>query len=330
MHKYNHLNIEERERIWCLKEKGSSLRNIAKAVKRDVSSVSRELSRHTRYWKPYLPCVAQKEANRKAIRQRQRAALKNPTVFLFVREHLREDLWSPETIAGRLPLIHPGQSISCESIYRYIYLNPRTKRENLWRYLVLHRKKRMKKYGRKVKQFTKLTEAIPISNRPAHINDRTELGHWETDNMEGVRSDKTAVSVSVERVTRKVKIAKLPGHNSAVKTEAVINGLSTEIKDFVRSITYDRGPENAGYRVISDKLGVTAYACNPYHSWEKGTVENTIQRLRRFVPKGISIENINQVYLTLLENKFNNTPRKVLGFLTPNEYYERIHLASNI
>jgi len=90
----------------------------------------------------------------------------------------------------------------------------------------------------------------------------------------------------------------------------------------------DRGPENAGYREIQKKLGITIYACNPYHSWEKGTVENTIRRLRRFVPKGRSVDSITQKQLNILEDVFNNTPRKVLGFLTPNEYYERIQSAS--
>src|SRR3990170_7305180 len=235
--KYKHLSLEERERIYGLKEKGVSLRDIAKKVGRNVSTVSRELF-SVKYGKPYLPCVAQKQAERIAYRQRQRAALKNPTIFLFVREHLREPyFWSPELIAGRLPLIHPGESICTESIYRYIYLNPKTKREKLWRYLELHRKKRMKKDGRKVKSFSKLTEAIPIQMRPETINKRIELGHWETDNMEGVKSDKTSVSVTTERVTRKVKLGKLNGHTARVKTDVVVNQLRNEDDGFVKSIT---------------------------------------------------------------------------------------------
>jgi len=315
--KYKHLSLEERERIYGLKEKGVSLRDIAKKVGRNVSTVSRELF-SVKYGKPYLPCVAQKQAERIAFRQRQRAALKNPTIFLFVRKHLREDLWSPEMIAGRLPLEHPGQSICTESIYRYIYLNPKTKREKFWKYLELHRRKRMKKDGRKVKAFTKLAEAIPIDQRSEVINQRLELGHWETDNMEGKMSDKTVVSVTVERVTRKVRMGKLVSHKSRSKTDVVIGGLSEEDKGFVRSITFDRGPENSGYKEIGERLSVDTYACNPYHSWEKGTVENTIKRVRRFVPKGISVDNITQRYLTALEDKFNNTPRKILGLTLPH------------
>ena len=328
MLKYKHLNLEEREKIYALKEKGLSLRSIAKRLNRNVSTISGEL-RRPKFGKEYIPCVVQKEVERIASRQRQRARLKNPTVFLFVREHLRQDGWSPETIAGRLPHVHPGESVCHETIYRYIYLNPKTKKEKLWKYLTLHRKKRMKKEGRKVRGYTRLSEAIPISERPDSINKRKESGHWETDNPEGKKSDKTSVSVTVERVSRKTKLGKLTGHTARVKTKSVVGSLSKEDKDFVKSVTMDRGPENSGYQDIEDAPDVDIYACNPYHSWEKGSVENTILRLRRYIPKGTSVDGITQEYLDLPEDKFNNTPRKCLGFLTPNEYCERIHLASN-
>lgn len=328
--KYRHLSLEEREKLFAYKLSGKSLRWIAKRLNRSHSTLVRELKRHTKYGKAYLPYRAQKEAQRIAFRQRQRARLKNPTIFLFVREHLRKDRWSPATIAGRLPKEHPGEHVCHETIYRYIYLNPKTKKEKLWQYLVLHRKKRMKKEGRKVKEYSRLSEAISIQDRPSNVNERHELGHWETDNMEGVRSDKTSVSVTTERVTRKVRLGKLCGHTANVKTESVVKSLRQEDNGFVKSITFDRGPENSGYKEIGKTLKVDTYACTPYHSWEKGSVENIIQRVRRYIPKGISVDGITQEHLTALENKFNNTPRKCLGFLTPNEYYERIQSASYV
>lgn len=321
----------EREKIFGYLQKGLSLRTISGLVKRNVGTISRELDRHTKYGKKYFPCVAQKEAVRVGVRQRRRSALKNPLIFLYVRKHLRQDLWSPETIAGRLSLDHPDQSICHETIYRYIYLNPRTRSDKFWQYLELHRKKRMKKHGRKVKEFSKLSEAIPIQNRPEVINKRLELGHWETDNMEGKRSDKTAISVTVERVLRKTKLAKLNSHTAQVKTDAVVKNLKEEKKinnNMVRSITFDRGAENSRYKTIANKLNIDTYACNPYHSWEKGTVENMNKRIRRFIPKGISVDLITQSYLTLLEEKLNTTPRKILNYLTPNEYQEKLLMLS--
>jgi IS30 family transposase len=326
-------SLPERERIFGFLQKGLSLRAVSKLVHRNVGTISRELGRHSKYGKAYLPCHAQKEAVRIGLRQRRRSALKNPVVFLYVRTKLRNELWSPETIAGRLKIDHPGQSICHETIYRYIYSNPRTKRDRLWQYLDLHRKRRMFKNGRKVKEYTKLTEAIPIQNRPETINNRSEVGHWETDNMEGVRSDKTAISVTIERLLRLTKLTKLEGHTAKVKTDAIITRLQEERKinpEFVKSITFDRGPENSGYKEIGEKLKVDTYACNPYHSWEKGGVENMNKRIRRFIPKGSSIEHITQQYLTLLETKLNNTPRKVLGYLTPNEFQYKMLSSSQL
>lgn len=256
MIKYKHLSLEERERIFGFKQKGLSLQDIAKQLHRNVGTISRELGRHSKYGKKYLPCHAQREAVRIGMRQRRRSALKNPTVFLYVRTKLRNELWSPEIIAGRLKIDHPEESICFETIYRYIYLNPRTRRDRLWQYLELHRRKRMIKNGRKVKEYTKLTEAIPIQLRPEYINNRSEIGHWETDNVEGKRSDKTAISVTIERLLRSVKLTKLEGHTAQIKTDAVVSRLSEEKKnnpDLVKSITFDRGPENSGYKEIGEK-----------------------------------------------------------------------------
>ena len=304
-----------------------SLRDVSKRLHRNVGTISRELDRHTKYGRRYVPCHAHSESVRVGVRQRRKSALKNPLIFLYVRTHLRTGLWSPETIAGRLKLDFPDQSICHETIYRYIYLNSRTKRDKLWQYLELHRKRRMKKNGRKVKEFSKLSEAIPILNRPEIINKRLEVGHWETDNVEGKRSDKTVISVTVERLMRKTKLSKLSAHTAQVKTDAVIKNLNQEKKintNLVKSITFDRGSENSGYKTIGKKLNIQTYACNPYHSWEKGTVENMNKRIRKFIPKGITIDEITQEYLNLLENKLNNTPRKCLNYLTPLEFQEKL------
>jgi IS30 family transposase len=319
--------LEEREIIFGFLQKGLSLRDISKKLHRNVGTISRELDRHTKYGRKYVPCHAHSESVRVGVKQRRKSALKNPTVFLFVRTSLRKELWSPELIAGRLPIKHPGQTICHETIYRYIYLNPRTKRDKLWKYLELHRRKRMKKNGRKVKEYSKLSEAIPIGQRPEIINNRSEVGHWETDNVEGKRTDKTAISVTIERLLRLTKLSKLSAHTAQVKTDAVVNKLDQEKQinpSLVKSITFDRGPENSGYKVIGSKLNIQTYGCNPYHSWEKGGVENMNKRIRRFIPKGISVDNITQQYLDLLENKLNNTPRKCLNYLTPLEFQEKL------
>src|SRR3989338_6685209 len=108
MKSYRHLSLEEREKIFAWKEKGLSLRVIAVKLKRNVGTISREFKRNAKYGKPYLPCLADRKAKKRGFKQRYRAPLKDPLIFLYVRVKLRDHKWSPETIAGRLSLDHPG------------------------------------------------------------------------------------------------------------------------------------------------------------------------------------------------------------------------------
>lgn len=314
--------------MYGLKQAGFSLRQIALRLGRNAGTLSRELARHSRHQKPYLPCLAHRRALRWAARQRYQAPLKCPTIYLYVREHLREPFrWSPETIAGRLPLDHPGCSIDDDTIYRYVY-GERQRRERLWKYLSLHRRRRLKKDGRKVRGQGRIKGIQPLELRPEEANRRLAPGHWESDNMEGVRSDRTAVSVTVDRLTRVTRLAKLKDHTSRSKTLALRVQFENEFPFFKRTLTLDRGAENKRHQDITRRTGIPVYFCYPYHSWEKGTVENTIGRLRRFIPKGESVDHITGDQLIPIQEHLNNTPRKVLGFLTPNEMLERMRPGS--
>jgi len=317
MKKYEHLNLGEREQLSALRQKGLSFGDIGEIMGRDHSSLSREYKKNSRYYKTYQPCKAQIKAEKVALKQRTKAPLKCHEIYLYVRKHLRKK-WTPEEIAGRLPLDMPGFKIDDDTIYRYIYDNKKTRGEHLFQYLTLHRRKRMKKNGRKVTN-QKFGNVLQIGQRPKSVNNRKKTGHWETDNMDGKKSDSICVSTTMERKTRYTILSKLSGHGSAVKTEAVIGRLKQLPIELIKSITTDRGPENHGYQEITDTLKTKVYFCNPYHSWEKGAVENTNGRVRRFLPKGKTLENLTNSYLKRVENQMNNTPRKCLKFRTPNE-----------
>lgn len=321
---YRHLRLEERELLFCLREQGLTFREIGKELGRDQTTLSREYGRNAKYGRPYIPCRADGLTKKRGERQRRRAPLKNPLVYLYVREKLRKpgERWSPETIKGRLPIDHPGYSIGLETIYRYIYSRKKSGLDQLWQFLTLHRKKRMRKNGRKVRS-TKIEAMLPIETRSQTANLRQETGHWETDNMEGKKSDRTAVSVTVERVTRYTSLVKLVDHKADTKSEAVVRGLDHHT---VRSITADRGPENRKHQLITRELNVPVYFCNPYHSWEKGTVENTVGRVRRYIPKGRTLDTVSEKLIKQIEFHLNNTPRKCLGFLTPCEKLEQLQI----
>ena len=328
MKKYKQLTLAERERLYALKAQGLSLRTIAKELKRSHTSLSRELRRNVKYGNEYftneyLPCKADALATKRKVRQRKKASLKNPLIYRYVRKHLIEDSWSPDAIAGRLSCDHPGEHITKETIYRYIYTRHYKaqghgieKQKPLSSYLPLARKKRMKLLGRKVFKHGKIPFAVSIEKRPKTILQRKRMGHWETDNVIGKQSDKTALSVTVERKLLFTLLTKLGDRTAETKKNAVI----TRLREYPRkTLTTDNGKENTYHQEIAEALNLHMYFCHAYASWEKPSVENMNGRVRRFIPKGVSIDAISEETIQALEYKLNHTPRKRLSYMTPCE-----------
>jgi transposase, IS30 family len=329
---YSHLNLEEREKLFAYQSSGKSLRWIAKRLCRSQSSLTRELQRNRKYGNeyfgnPYIPCKAQRLADKRAADQRWKAPLKNPEVFLYVRECLRKR-WSPEIIAGRIRRDIPGLSICPETIYQYIFNKRLTRGMHLEQYLTLRRKKRMKKLGRSVRRLGRIPEAVSIEKRPKSIVTRKQIGHWETDNVIGTAKDKTALSVTVERKTRYTIITKLRDRTATVKADAVISQLQLFPSTARRSLTADNGLENVQHKRMTQETGMPVYFCHAYHSWEKPTVENTNGRIRRYIPKGMSIDQISVEEIKRVETSINTRPMKCLRFLTPYEMMCKLRIIS--
>jgi len=316
--------------LFAFKEQGLSLREIGRRLNRDHTSLSDELKNNAPYGAEYIPCRAQRLSDKRGWRQRCKAPLKNPLVFLYVREHLRLG-WSPDEISGRLKLDHPGESISYEAIYRYIY-SKKMRRYKYWEYLTLGRKKRMKKLGRSVRRDNsgKIPGSISIDLRPEVVSLRSRVGDWETDNIIGKLTDKTALSVTVERVTKLTLITKLLDRLAVTKRDALVRRLEIFPKQIRLTLTTDNGSENSCHLQISEDLELLMFFCHAYHSWEKGTVENMNGRIRRYIPKGISIDTFSEEYIQEVEKRLNSTPRKCLGYLTPYEKMSQVlSLSSN-
>lgn len=292
------------------------LRTIAKVLNRSHTTLSREVRRNTKPAHLYIPSTAQYYADIRLRKQRSQARLKSPLIYDYAQEKLKLK-WSPETIAGRLPLEYPDLSIHHESIYRYIYFIGANL--HLWKYLTHQRPHRMKKGGRRVKPCGKIPDAISIEQRPEEVKQREIAGHWETDNVIGKASDKTAISTTVERVTRFTLLARLKNRTAKEKQDALTSRLLFFPDRVRRTLTTDNGSENANHHQISNMLKMAMYFCHAYASWEKGTVENMNGRIRRYIPKGKSIDLLSDAEIAAVEYQLNNTPRKCLGFLTPDE-----------
>lgn len=327
MEEYKHLSLEEREKLYALKSQGVSLREIGRILGRSDTTIGRELKRNkTGLGKrsneylifQYIPCRANLKAVKRGVKQRTKAPLKETLIWLYVKEHLRDPYnWTPEEISGRLPLEYPGKTICTESIYQYIY-SKQGKKYKLFKYLVNKCKKRMKKGGRSVQRASKIPNAVSIDLRPGIVNLRQRVGDWETDNVIGKQTDKSALSVTVERLTR-LTILSLTGKSAESKNERLIQRL-VKFPDTVRlTLTADNGAENTNHQEITNNLGLGVFFCHAYHSWEKGTVENTNGRIRRAIPKGLSLDDLTESQIRELEYRLNSTPRKCLNYLTPYE-----------
>lgn len=328
---YGHLNLIERIEIYSLFKEGKKLREISRIIGRNVGTISRELKRNrSRCDMKYSPVKAHENSTKRALRQRTKAPLKNHETFLYVREKLRSENWSPQIISGRIKKDKPYLSICPETIYQYVH--GKGKRHKLWRYLEQRHKKRRIKSGRKThktKSQSRIPGAVSIDMRLKRANNRSQIGHLETDLMEGKRSQKTALSILVDRKSRHTSLGKVKNKSSFEKQKVLtsqikrLQSLEKSNSPIARSVTTDNGSENTRHQEITKDTGVKFYFCHPYHSWEKGTVENTIKRVRRYIPKGSGLKRITNIQIQWVENRINNTPMKVLKYLTPNEVMEK-------
>jgi IS30 family transposase len=307
------MSLLERERLFGLLKQGKSLRGIGKELGRSHSTLAREIKRNSKFGRAYIPCKAQARYDRVTVRQRKKGPLKNPGIYLYVRENLRKGL-SPQAISGRLALDVPGESITPETIYQYIYQTAKRRKQFVPHLAHAHTKRR-KQTGRSVQKTPRIPFAVSIDQRPEKINSRNTLGHWETDLMEGSRLTGQAISVIVERQSRYMLIKKVEDKTAEQKNQALVSSIRSLPDRLVKSVTIDNGSENTGCQT----WGLPVYRCNPYHSFEKGTVENTIGRIRRYIPKGTDLTPYSDEDIQKLEDMMNNTPRKCLNYLTPKE-----------
>ena len=317
---YTQLSSEERDKIAVLRARGLSIRDIAQVIGRNKGTLSRELSRNrTPTYNVYLPHKADARAKARKQQAGKRARLKNPVIEQYIITKLKIG-WSPEQIAGRLSKDHPDYSISHEAIYQYIYDKETHKKIDLTVYLArVHRKRKF--FGQSHKHTkSRIPNRVSIDQRPKYIDKRIQLGHWEADTAVS-RQSKKALAISLERSSRMLHISKLSAKTSHNLARVLTNRLNRYPQRLRRTITYDNGSENVGHQKINEMLGTKSYFCNPYHSWEKGSVENSISLIRRFLPKKTDFAIISHYRIKKVENLLNNRPRKCLDYQTPSEVF---------
>lgn len=328
MHKQ--LSIEEREFIQSALWEKKSARAIAKELHRNVSTVSREISKNLDSLgrKMYVPRIANSKAlsNRKSRGRSDR--LKNDTIRHYVISHLKLR-WSPEQIAGTLPIDLPGQNISHEAIYQYIYnqihrngwglLRPGC--QDLRSYLRRRKKRRTHKGTRRCQRVLR-RPGILIDFRPSIVNHRARIGDWESDSVES-RDHKPGINTLVERKTGLVFITRLKDKTSQATILAIESRVKSLPKELKQTATFDNGPENQKWQEFEAQTGFKSFFAHPYCSGERGTNENTNGLIRDYFPKRTDFDTITNEQLQQVENLLNNRPRKRHNWLTPLEVFAK-------
>jgi IS30 family transposase len=309
------LDDEERDQIAHMKMNGKSQRAMARKLGRSPSTISRELARNrypTDGSYKVLHAGSMARGRRRRARQGSRFGLLQ---WMEVEALLRQD-FSPEQVSGWLR--RQGEfTISHETIYRHIWTDKLTG-GTLYQHLRGARKQRRKGYGQYDSR-GRLAGKAMIEERPIEAENRTEIGHWEVDTVHG--KGKGSIATIVDRKTGYVLIGKLENRTAQVTNERLRHLISKHPHRF-ETITSDNGCEFHAYRELEARCNVTFYFAHPYHSWERGTNENTNGLIRQYLPKGSCMDDLTQARCNAIARKLNDRPRKRHGFRTPAELFD--------
>ena len=307
--------ITSDERYMQLRRYDFNQAEVAEIVGRHRSSISRELRRNRSTCDgAYRPSKAAERTRGRRARSRRNSRFTVDDWRLV--EGLLQQQWSPEQIAGRLRR-HGVLSISHEPNFTHVWRD-KARGGQLHRHLRGARKQRRKRHN-SYDSRGRLAGKRHISERPATVEARTAIGHWEVDTVVGVGT-KDCVATVVERTTGFTMLGKLANRSS--------RGMSRRLRKLIRreptrvqTLTADNGTEFHDYAAVEAATGVTFYFATPYHSWERGTNENLNGLLRQYLPKRSSLAGLTQRDCDALAHCLNTRPRKRLGYRTPEECF---------
>ena len=310
---YTHVTHEERCQIYALKSTGMSIRKIAYQLKKDASTISREIIRNSgkrgyRY----------KQAHEKAVSRRKKASSSARKMTASAINIINQCLlleWSPEQISGRMKA--EGRSISHESIYQHIWQD---KKNGGFLY------KHLRRYGRRRNKRSSgmsgrghIPNRIDISTRPRIVDSKSRIGDWEGDTIIGAKHQGAILSY-VDRHSKFTILRKLERKTALLVKNATLQSM-VKIKDFVHTITYDNGKEFCAHQEIAEQLNAKCFFATPYRSCERGLNEHTNGLVRQYLPKNTDFSKISDAMIAFVENRLNHRPRRSLNYKTPFEVF---------
>jgi IS30 family transposase len=317
------LSLFEREEIRAGLERGDSCAEIARTIRRDPSTVTREVARNGGS-NAYVAIDAEERARRCRARPKQPKLLADRRLAKAVSDDLHRG-YSPAGVAVRLRQAG-GATVSHETIYQAIY-SPTFRGISMQGQHCLRTRRRRRR--------PRCRERIPadrakfgdfklIELRPRGAADRSEPGHWEGDLIIGARH-RSAVVTLVERTSRFTVLAAVEGSHTAPAIRAALQRAFAGVPAVMRaSLTWDQGGEISHWADIEDDLGLDVYLCHPQAPWERPSNENTNRQLRFWFPKGTDLSRHSQADLDRVAHVLNTTPRRLFGWGTAAQTYARL------
>jgi transposase, IS30 family len=318
MTKYTQINYEERIIIADLYKRNSSYYYIAKWLNRKYDTIKEEVERNGRYNKYKVFIYSANIAHKKYLQRRKeskedyRIIENNIKLEKRIIKLIKEDQLSPEEIAGRY------NTVSQQTIYNWMH---RMKDISLKKELVKNLRRKGKKYRKASKlaiHGSKIAPKTMIDQRSEIINNRERLGDLEGDTV--LLNGLERLYTLVDRKSGYLFLKHiLDGKAETIHQETI--DIFNRNKNKIKSITYDNGVEFSYHDLIHLDTNIPIYFCFPYHSWERGTNENTNGLLRQYYPKKVIHGIITKRDIKIIEKKLNNRPRKRLNYLTPYEVF---------
>jgi IS30 family transposase len=320
---YTQLSHYEREQIGILKAQELSSTAIGTKLRRDPSTIRRELKRLGPRTK-YSPLRAQADANKKRKIPRTPKKLSNSGLWSLVKTKLRLK-WSPEQIAQYLKATYAEDTmrVSHETIYTYLYTLPRGElRKELITQLRQGERGRQRR-KRDTDRRGQIPNMLSIHERPSEVADRCVPGHWESDLIIG-KDHASAIGTLVERTTRTTILVPLKAKDAVSVRQAFARTVKRLPKEVFRSITHDRGSEMAQHELFTKETKVQIYFADPQSPWQRGTNENTNGLIRQYFPKGTDFTQVSRAELKRVQIELNQRPRETLDWQTPEESFARL------
>lgn len=334
---YQHLSLKERIKLEALLEAKKEVKEIAGILRRDKSTIYREIKRGTvirlqsdlSEKQAYRAHVGQSDCERLGKNKERSLKIgKDYQLENYIRQRLKEDRYSPDAIIGEIRRreLQFESSICTKTLYNYIEkgIFSEISNKDLW-----EKKKRKRRRYRPVGRISYTNRlGRSIEERPQKVNERQEYGHWEADTVKGPRRAKTGLFTLTERKSREEILIKVKRATQEAIQEA-IDGLERKYGSVFgvkfKSITFDNGVEFLNWESLEisaikkNKRRMRVYFAHAYSAWERGSNENQNRMIRRFIPKKRDIASYSEDQIQDIQDWMNNYPRKILGYKTANQ-----------